>query len=113
MSEQAADLAVRDIRAQFVGKLVSVRGVVIRASEVKPSVSVITYSCDTCGSELYQPVNSRSFTPLAECQSKDCVASKAGGRLQLQHRGSKMPKFQELRVQEMVSVLGPTLTSPE
>lgn len=84
-----------------MGKLVNLKGVIIRASDVKPSISVVTYSCDTCGVELYQPINSRSFQPILECKSKDCVTSKAGGRLQLQHRGSKMPKFQELRVQEL------------
>ncbi|CAD5229287.1 unnamed protein product [Bursaphelenchus okinawaensis] len=97
----APQLAVRDIRANCVGKLVTMRGVVIRVSDVKPSVSVITYSCDTCGAELYQTISTRSFQPLIACQSKDCVDSKAGGRLQLQHRGSKMPKFQEIRIQEM------------
>ncbi|CAD5234516.1 unnamed protein product [Bursaphelenchus xylophilus] len=96
-----SQLAVRDIRAQWVGKLVVMKGVVIRVSDVKPSVSVITYSCDTCGSELYQTVTTRAFQPLINCQSKDCVSSKAGGRLQLQHRGSKMPKFQEIRIQEL------------
>ncbi|VDK24941.1 unnamed protein product [Anisakis simplex] len=49
-------LSVRDIKAAQVGKLITVRGVVIRATEVKPMASVITYTCDTCGSETYQPV---------------------------------------------------------
>lgn len=49
-------VAVRDLKAQCVGKLVNVEGVVIRATEVKPMASVITYSCDVCGAEAYQPV---------------------------------------------------------
>lgn len=48
--------SVREIKAEHVGKLVSVRGVVIRATEVKPQASVLTYTCDTCGCETYQPV---------------------------------------------------------
>jgi len=49
-------LAVRELRAQFVGKLVSIKGIVIRATEVKPLANVITYICDTCGAEAFQPV---------------------------------------------------------
>ncbi|KAI6191751.1 DNA replication licensing factor MCM7 [Aphelenchoides bicaudatus] len=97
----AKALAVRDVRANHVGKLVSMRGVVIRATDVKPSMTVITYTCDTCGNETYQPITGRSFRPVINCPSKECVESKANGRLQQQNRGSKMPKFQELRIQEL------------
>uniref|UniRef100_A0A914RN50 DNA replication licensing factor MCM7 n=1 Tax=Parascaris equorum TaxID=6256 RepID=A0A914RN50_PAREQ len=83
-------LSVREVKAAQVGKLVTVSGVVIRATEVKPMASVITYTCDTCGSETYQP---------------DCVDTKAHGRLQMQVRGSKFVKFQELRIQEMACFL--------
>lgn len=40
----------------FSGKLVSVRGIVTRCTEVKPMMQVATYTCDQCGSETYQPV---------------------------------------------------------
>lgn len=49
-------LSVRELKATYVGKLVSVSGVVIRCTEVKPLASVITYTCDSCGSETYQQV---------------------------------------------------------
>lgn len=39
--------------------------------------------------------------PAVNCPSKDCVDTKAHGRLQMQVRGSKFVKFQELRIQEM------------
>ena len=38
--------------------------------------------------------------PLLMCPGEDCRVNKSGGRLQLQTRGSKFIKFQELRVQE-------------
>lgn len=95
-------LSVRDLKANYVGKLVRVRGIVIRCTEVKPMATVITYTCDTCGSETYQPVTGSSYTPAVNCPSKDCIDSKANGRLQMQFRGSKFIKFQELRIQELV-----------
>ena len=50
-------LSVRKVKADSIGKLVSVRGIVTRATEVKPFMSVATYTCDQCGAESYQPVS--------------------------------------------------------
>ncbi|KAK7864443.1 hypothetical protein R5R35_000475 [Gryllus longicercus] len=91
---------IRDVKANHIGKLVTVRGVVTRCTEVKPMMVVATYSCDQCGAETYQPVVSLSFIPLDRCPSEDCRVNKAGGRLYLQTRGSKFMKFQELKIQE-------------
>lgn len=123
---------VRDVRADSIGNLVTVRGIVTRATEVKPMMAVATYTCDQCGAETYQPVRlvlvlsivhinniyiyrspslslffpqiqSPSFMPLIMCPSQECITNKSGGRLYLQTRGSKFVKFQELRIQEHVS----------
>ena len=95
--------SIRDIKAEHIGKLVAVRGIVTRCTEVKPMMVVATYTCDRCGAETYQPVNSMSFMPSIDCPSDDCRVNKAGGRLYLQTRGSKFVKFQELKIQEHVS----------
>lgn len=92
--------SIREIKAEQIGKLVTVRGIVTRCTEVKPMMVVATYTCDRCGSETYQPVNSLSFMPVQDCPSDDCRVNKAGGRLYLQTRGSKFVKFQELKIQE-------------
>ncbi|XP_026081587.1 DNA replication licensing factor mcm7-like [Carassius auratus] len=89
---------VRDVKADSIGQLVTVRGIVTRATEVKPMMAVATYTCDQCGAETYQPIASPSFTPLIMCPSQECVTNKSGGRLYLQTRGSKFVKFQELRI---------------
>ncbi len=97
-------VSVRDIKAEHIGKLVTVRGIVTRTTEVKPMMVVATYTCDRCGAETYQPVNSMQFLPVSECPSEDCRVNKAGGRLYLQTRGSKFVKFQEIKIQEHVSL---------
>jgi len=96
----AKQIPIRDVKAQMIGKLVNIRGIVTRATEVKPMLQVATYTCDQCGAETYQTVNSTSFMPLLMCPSEDCRINKAGGRLHLQTRGSKFIKFQEVKVQE-------------
>jgi DNA replication licensing factor MCM7 len=93
-------VSVRQIKARSIGKLVCVKGVVIRATEVKPMLQVATYTCDRCGAETYQPISSSSFMPIEMCQSQDCQLNKSGGRLCLQTRGSKFVKFQEVKIQE-------------
>lgn len=49
-------LSVRKVKADCIGKLVTVRGIVTRSTEVKPVMCVATYTCDQCGAESYQPV---------------------------------------------------------
>ncbi|XP_067668425.1 DNA replication licensing factor mcm7-like [Haliotis asinina] len=92
--------AIREVKAEHIGKLVCVKGIVTRATEVKPMMTVATYTCDTCGNETYQPINSPSFMPLLMCPSQDCTVNRSGGRLYLQTRGSKFAKFQEIKIQE-------------
>nr|XP_056701191.1 DNA replication licensing factor MCM7 [Euleptes europaea] len=91
---------IREVKADSIGKLVTVRGIVTRVSEVKPRMVVATYSCDQCGAETYQPIQSPSFMPLLMCPSRECQTDRAGGRLYLQSRGSKFIKYQELKIQE-------------
>lgn len=54
-------IPVRDVKAQHIGKLVKMKGIVTRATEVKPMMTVATYTCDQCGSETYQPVRISSY----------------------------------------------------
>ncbi|XP_078057032.1 DNA replication licensing factor MCM7 [Mustelus asterias] len=91
---------IRDVKADSIGKLVTVRGIVTRVTEVKPMMVVATYTCDQCGAETYQPIQSPSFMPLIMCPSRECQTNKSGGRVYLQSRGSKFIKFQEIKIQE-------------
>lgn len=47
-------LSVRNVLASSIGHLIQVRGVVTRATEVKPLISIATYTCSQCGAETYQ-----------------------------------------------------------
>jgi DNA replication licensing factor MCM7 len=100
VSSDTKATAIRDVKASSIGKLVHVRGIVVRATEVKPLLQVATYTCDQCGSETYQPVTSTAFMPLLMCPADDCRVNRSGGRLYIQTRGSKFVKFQELKIQE-------------
>ena len=58
-----------------------------------------TYSCDACGSENYQNVYGRDFTPLTDCTSKRCKDNKMNGKLTFISGSSKFNAFQELKIQ--------------
>ncbi|KAL7305760.1 hypothetical protein TKK_0002010 [Trichogramma kaykai] len=99
-TNDAKSLSVRDIKAQNIGQLVTVRGIVTRCTEVKPLLVVATYTCDQCGAETYQTVPAMTYMPLQTCPSDDCRINKSGGRLYQQTKGSKFIKFQEIKIQE-------------
>mmetsp|Transcript_40568 Transcript_40568/g.53213 ORF Transcript_40568/g.53213 Transcript_40568/m.53213 type:complete len:192 (+) Transcript_40568:155-730(+) len=46
-------MQMRSVKAQNIGQLVQVRGIVTRASDVKPCMQVAVYACDCCGYEVY------------------------------------------------------------
>lgn len=89
--------------ASDIGQLVTARGIVTRCTEVRPLMVVATYTCDQCGAETYQTIQSMSFMPEQVCPSDDCRVNKSGGRLYQQTKGSKFIKFQEIKIQEHVS----------
>ncbi|CCH57859.1 hypothetical protein TBLA_0A00580 [Henningerozyma blattae CBS 6284] len=94
-------LSVRQIKGCHIGKLITVRGIVTRVSDVKPAVLVIAYTCDSCGYEIFQEINSKTFTPLSECTSKECEQNQTKGQLFMSTRASKFSPFQELKIQEL------------
>jgi len=55
---------MRDVKAQNIGQLVQVRGIVTRASDVRPCMQVAVYACDACGYEVYQLINSKEYNPV-------------------------------------------------
>ncbi|XP_074604581.1 minichromosome maintenance 7 [Brevipalpus obovatus] len=93
-------VSVREIKAQHIGKLVTVKGIITRCTDVRPMITVATYTCDKCGNEAYQPINSYSYMPIDRCPSIECRTNKSGGRLHFQVRASRFIKFQELKLQE-------------
>ncbi|KAF7544440.1 hypothetical protein G7046_g9787 [Stylonectria norvegica] len=94
-------LAVREVRGEHLGHLITMRAIATRVSDVKPIVQVSAYSCDRCGCEIFQPITDRQFGPLTMCPSAECKANQSKGQLNPSSRGSKFLPFQEVKVQEM------------
>lgn len=95
--------AVREVRGDSLGHLITVRGIVTRVSDVKPAIQVNAYTCDSCGAENFQEVKSKQFMPLTECTSAQCVQNKTKGKLFMSSRASKFLPFQDVKIQEMAN----------
>lgn len=93
-------IPLRQLKSEHIGRLISVRGIVTRVSDVKAEVRVVCYMCDKCHAQVYQEVNGKTYTPLSRCPSQICKANKANGILEQITRMCKFSKFQEMRLQE-------------
>ncbi|KAI4528180.1 MCM2/3/5 family-domain-containing protein [Schizophyllum commune] len=100
--ESDVSYAVRDVRGSHLGKLITVRGIVTRVSEVKPLLLVNAYTCDVCGAETFQDVTTKTFSPLTDCENvNECKKNGIRGSLHMQTRACRFSPFQEVKVQEM------------
>lgn len=103
-------MAVRDIKGALLGQLITVRGIVTRVSEVKPLLQVNAYTCDVCGSETFQDISNKSFTPILDCQNEaECKKNNVKNSLHMQTRACRFSPFQEVKIQEMVNYIFPRL----
>jgi DNA replicative helicase MCM subunit Mcm2 (Cdc46/Mcm family) len=62
-------IRIRILRAEHIGKLISVDGIVKRASEVRPEVSEVAFQCGDCGNKITIIQTERFIRPPIEC---DC-----------------------------------------
>jgi len=99
--EAAKSMKMREINAGCVGALVKLDCLVVRVSQVKPKVEVVTYHCEVCGAEIFQSVESERYTPPKECPSQRCRDNRQAGKLRCNIRTCKFAKHQEMKVQEM------------
>lgn len=91
---------LRYVRANNVGQLVSVTGVVTRVTEVKPRVVAAAYVCYGCGYEVYQEVTGRSYMPVLACPTQNHPPGSQDAQLVPNYTGCKYVKYQELKLQE-------------
>jgi DNA replication licensing factor MCM7 len=88
------------MKADLIGSLIHVKAMVVRVSEVKPLINIACYICEVCGYEIYQPVNSKSYTPISDCVSPVCTNNNNRGRIIPNFAVSKFIPFQEIKIQE-------------
>ncbi|USZ66993.1 helix-turn-helix domain-containing protein [Halorussus salilacus] len=86
---------IRAIRARHVNTLVSVQGIVRKATDVRPKIREAAFECQRCGTLTYIPQSGGDFQEPHECQG--CERQ---GPFQINFDQSEFIDSQKLRVQE-------------
>lgn len=88
-------IAIRDIRSDHIGKLISVEGILRKTTEVRPRITLAVFRCPSG----HRTVKAQSYGPFIEpdgCQADGCTQKK----LELIPRFSRFVDSQKLRIQE-------------
>lgn len=99
-SKQKEVVPMREIKSAHIGALVTLKGIVTRASDVRPSMQVAVFACECCGYEIYMVINTKEFNPAIQCPSSKCKSNNINGQLVLQVKSSRFVSHQEVKLQE-------------
>ena len=86
---------IRDIRADHRGQLVSIQGIIRKATEVRPKITDAAFECQRCGTLSRIPQSTGDFQEPHECQG--CERQ---GPFRINFDQSEFIDAQKLRVQE-------------
>jgi len=86
---------IRDIRADHVGNLVAVQGIVRKATDVRPKMRQAAFECQRCGTMTRIPQSDGEFQEPHECQG--CERQ---GPFAINFDQSEFVDAQKIRVQE-------------
>ncbi|KAM4695002.1 DNA helicase MCM8 isoform 2-T2 [Discoglossus pictus] len=92
---------LKNLRANFYGKYVSLRGTVVRVSNIKPLCTKMAFSCNTCGDVQSLPLPDGKYTVPTKCPVLECR-----GRSFTANRSSPLTvtvDWQSIKVQELTS----------
>ncbi|XP_039132044.1 probable DNA helicase MCM8 [Dioscorea cayenensis subsp. rotundata] len=94
-----AMITLKNLKAAYIGRLVSVRGTVVKVSTVRPLVMQMNFSCGKCGSVITRVFPDGKFSPPMICSVQGCKS-----RTFTPIRSTARPiDFQKIRLQEILN----------
>ncbi|KAI5019106.1 hypothetical protein ZWY2020_043994 [Hordeum vulgare] len=92
-------IALKNLKAACIRKLVTVRGTVVKVSTVKPLVLALDFHCMKCATLIRRVFSDGKFSPPVSCIIQGCK-----GRTFTPVRSTaKLMDFQKIRIQELSS----------
>ncbi|MCW3133937.1 MAG: minichromosome maintenance protein MCM [Methanophagales archaeon] len=91
---------IRDIRSIDIGKLVSIEGLVTKATEVRPRVVEAVFECPFCGHIFSVEQSGRQFKEPGECERESGGCGRKVQRFKLLVDKCKFANAQKIRLQE-------------
>ena len=49
---RSQSIAIRNIRSKHLGKLIAIEGLIRQASDIRPKITIATFSCPSCGTKI-------------------------------------------------------------
>ena len=93
---EAHRIHLRKIRSDHIGKLISVSGILTRASEVKPQLTIGMFKCRSCGEKI-DIVQGEYYTKPYQCTNNNCNRK---GPFTFIAQESRFIDWQKIRIQE-------------
>ncbi|GMI64656.1 minichromosome maintenance 8 [Hibiscus trionum] len=91
-------IVLKNLKAAFIDKLVSVRGTVVKASTVKPLVIKMIFSCEKCTTEIPRLFPDGKFSPPSACTLHGCKSR----TFKPIRSSAQAMDFQKIRLQELL-----------
>lgn len=100
-------ILVRDLRAEHLGKFVSIEGLVRKATEVRPKIVNATFQCLRCNAIIKEPQEGQSFREPLECYKDQggCERTAASTKFKLLGEASQYLDTQKIEAQEPPEIL--------
>ncbi|KAG2492281.1 hypothetical protein HYH03_009521 [Edaphochlamys debaryana] len=88
---------IRQLRSSSIGKLVTLRGTVVRATPVRPLVERMDFVCAKCGSSVGVPFVDGVFTAPTKCSGQGCRSRTFAPS----RNTARCVDWQKIRIQEL------------
>lgn len=89
--------ALRDMRSDNIGRLISISGTVTRTTDVKPELLSAVFVCDICGTRIPAVDQQFQFTKPVRCTNSECSNLT---KFTFDMDGSVFTDWQRIRLQE-------------
>ncbi|XP_047983357.1 probable DNA helicase MCM8 [Salvia hispanica] len=97
-NHQESMIALKNLKAAYIDRLVSVRGTVVKVSTVRPLVIQMSFSCAKCGTTMTCDFPDGKFSPPTKCETVACKSRNFNPI-----RSTALPiDFQKIRIQELL-----------
>ena len=96
---------IRGIRTKDIGKLVSVEGMVTKATEVRPRIVEAAFECPFCHHIFLMAQTGRQFKEPYECPQEDGGCGRKAQRFALREDKSTFANAQKIRLQDSLEEL--------
>ncbi len=90
---------IREIRAEHLGRLIQIEGIMVQAGQVRPEINVATFRCKRCGEEYRKEQVGDFITTPFICENPNCKA-RGPNAFELVLESTEFRDWQSIAVQE-------------